>query len=373
MAAQRAGSSQRASPLTDTILESPMPDKKALIIGAGPAGLSAAIELAKRNIDSILIERSPSAGGHGIYFACKAAESCVKCGACMAEEKIREAQKNPRITIISGARIKSISPLAPFSITFQTDGKKRSASGDALILATGFKPFDPENKPYGYKRFKNVVTHLELEKIIRETGMARRPSDGKPPDRIAFVQCVGSRDSSLGHVWCSKICCGSALRMAALIKSKRPETQVAFFYIDVQNFGKDFVSFYEKIKNEIRMIRSIPGDIFEISGQGLSMSWFDKETDAPVEQIVDMAVLSVGMTPRRPEFLSDLLLSAPLLSEQAEKQNGNGFISESETARLADRGIFVAGAAQGPMNIEDSISHGELSALNAAAHIKKQA
>ena len=350
-----------------------MPDKKALIIGAGPAGLSAAIELAKQDIDSILMEKSPAAGGHGIYFACKAAESCVKCGACMVEEKIRDAGKNPRITLIPNARITAISNSAPFEITLETDEGNRSLSGDALILATGFKPFDPENKPYGYKRFRNVVTNLELEKIIREKGMAQRPSDGKAPDRIAFIQCVGSRDLSLGHLWCSKVCCGSALRMAALIKSKLPETEVTFFYIDVQNFGKDFVSCYDKIKNQISMIRAIPGDIFEIPGQGLSMSWFDKETDKPLERIVDMAVLSVGMTPQKPAFLSDLLSWDPPSSDQIKKQSENGFISESEKNRLADRGIFVAGAAQGPMTIEESISDGGLSAFNAINYIKSRA
>jgi len=347
-----------------------MYDKKVLIIGAGPAGLSSAIELAKQNIDSVIIEKSLFPGGHGIDLACKAAEKCVKCGACIVEEKIREASKNPGIKIISGARAKIISnPDDPGSDGFaaiiekEAEESECSVSADAVILATGFRPFDPENKPYGYKKFQNVITSLELEKMIREKGMAQTRSDGKAPDSIAFIQCVGSRDSSLGHLWCSKVCCGSALRMACLAKTDRPETEIVFFYIDIQNFGKDFIRYHEKIKNEIELIRSIPGDIFETQDNKLSVGYFDKATESPCEKIFDMVVLSVGITPENPEILQTLA---------KRPENSKSFISTAEQNEMAKRGVFVAGTAKGPMNIEESVADGGFAALNAIKYMEKK-
>ncbi|MBW2365724.1 MAG: hypothetical protein JRF25_11850, partial [Deltaproteobacteria bacterium] len=96
-----------------------------------------------------------------------------------------------------------------------------SAHANAVILATGFKPFNPVDKPYGYGKFKNVITNLDMERMLRRDGRAIKPSNGVEADRIAFIQCVGSRDAKLNHLWCSKVCCGSALRMAGLVKARQ--------------------------------------------------------------------------------------------------------------------------------------------------------
>ena len=106
------------------------------------------------------------------------------------------------------------------AIHLDKTGSSEERQTDALVFATGFKPFDPRDKPYGYGIFKNVVTNLDLEKMLRKTGRLERPSDGAAPARMAFIQCVGSRDAKLGHLWCSKVCCGSALRMARLLKAQ---------------------------------------------------------------------------------------------------------------------------------------------------------
>ena len=241
--------------------------KEVLIIGGGVAGLSAALGLSQVGIRSVLVEKQVCLGGYAAQYACKATSACVKCGACMVMEKISRTVEDPNIDVLTGSRIDQISRTEGFEtvITQETsDGRTRHQTREtgAVILACGFKPFDPENKPYGYKRFANVVTNLDLERMLREKSVPLRPSDGAAPARMAFVQCVGSRDAQLGHLWCSKICCASALRMARLIKMRRPATEITFFYIDVQTFGQEFQRFYDDVREEVHMIRAIPGDVY---------------------------------------------------------------------------------------------------------------
>ncbi len=329
-----------------------MSDKTVLIVGAGVAGLSAALQLSKNSVKTIIIEKSSFHGGHAASFTCKAAEKCVKCGACIAEDKLKKAKTDDNIKIFTNSVIKKISAAAPFKAVAENKAKRFDISCDAVITATGFTLFNPASKPYGYKKFDNVITNFELENMIREKNQIQKPSDKKNPNKIAFIQCVGSRDASLNHLWCSKTCCGSAIRMAALIKDKNPDTEILFFYIDIQNFGKDFASYYKKIKDKIKMIRSIPADIFE-TDKGLLITYFDKKTDKPIEEPVDMAILSVGITPNNSEIVQMLNL----------KTENTGFISKPKINEAIKSGIFAAGAALGPMDIEEAAASGASAAL----------
>ncbi|MDP2863247.1 MAG: FAD-dependent oxidoreductase, partial [Desulfobacterales bacterium] len=181
-----------------------MESSKVLVIGGGIAGLTAAHELAKLGVNIELVEKEPFLGGHAIQFTCKATESCAKCGACTAEEKLSNVIHNENIIIHTGANLERISKNGLFNYNIQLKSNSYSSSADAVIMATGFDTFDPVKKPYGYGTFINVITSLDLEKMLRRNGIALKPSDGMPPDKIAFIQCVGSRDSKLNHLWCSK-------------------------------------------------------------------------------------------------------------------------------------------------------------------------
>ena len=343
-----------------------MADKSVLIIGGGVAGLSAALDLSRFGIGVEIIEKSDFMGGQAIGFSCKATDQCVKCGACMVEEKLKEVLENPNINYSLGSNIKKITNSKRFSVSLEKgpeyidpqrctgcgecfdkcpakgaitrgfsknnlpfyainqekcthiEGKsciicqdlcpegainldkkeeELNTKADAIIVATGFTPFDPESKPYGYNRFKNVITNLDLENMLRQESRATRPSDNSPPKRMAFIQCVGSRDAKLNHLWCSKVCCGSALRMARLIKARQPETMITCFYIDIQTFGKDFELFYKGVKKDIRMVRAIPGDILKTEDDSLRITFADNTTHETVEEIFDLVVLSIGLTP----------------------------------------------------------------------------
>jgi heterodisulfide reductase subunit A len=323
------------------------------VIGGGVAGLTAALELTRFGFHVDIIEKAAFAGGHAIRFACKATDRCVSCGACIVHQKLAQATAEPGVRILTGSRIEKISKSENFAIKLtQKDGDSEptrlSLEAAAVIWATGFSVFDPQNKPYGYNVFKNVITNLQLEDMVREHGRATRPSDRRVARSLAFIQCVGSRDARLNHLWCSKFCCGSALRMANLIRDREPQTQVSFFYIDLQTFGRDFEAFYRQVQENLRMIRAIPGDIFQTEDGSLKVTFVNNDTHETVEELFDLVVLSAGMQP-----CTENLELAAQLNLAAED---SGFIEHAQGDGKGLPGVFVAGAADSPMTIAESIA-----------------
>lgn len=329
--------------------------KHVAIIGAGVAGLTAADDLAGFGVDVSLFEKAAFLGGHAIQLSCKAAPDCVKCGACMATDKLQRASSHETVAVHTGAQIDAILPGPPIQVEYSllTDGKRADRLAvDAVLLTTGFLPYDPTPKPYGYGRFQNVMTSLDAERRLRQDGVLRRPSDGKPAERIAFIQCVGSRDTTLGHSWCSKICCGSSLRMARLIQSRQASARATCFYIDVQTFGKDFAVQYPLLQDEIEMIRAIPGDILSADDGDLNVAYFHPDKREAAEARFDAVILSIGLTPSPDTALLAGMLCWP--------QDQSGFLMQhaSGTASSA-RGVFTAGTVLGPMSIAESIGSAE--------------
>jgi heterodisulfide reductase subunit A len=406
--------------------------KKVLVIGSGVAGLTAASELADLDIDVEIVEQSAFPGGHAIQYTCKATDQCVKCGACMAEEKLDRVVQDPKINVMAGAQVQDVSRSEDFSVTLLKkplfiDNEKcnncglcyekcpergaivtgfskshtpfyaiseekclymkdRSCSvcqeacpegaidldaeamtetthANAVILATGFMPFNPVSKPYGYGRFKNVITNLDMERMLRSAGRAQKPSNGLEAGSIAFIQCVGSRDAKLKHLWCSKVCCGSALRMAALVKTRQPETRITFFYMDVQTFGRDFDEFYTKIREEVRLIRAIPGDIYPAAQDRLCVTFLNNTSSETQQEDFDLVVLSVGMVP-----CQDMQKTVETLNLQLAE---TGFVEQADNGEIPyEKGVFTAGAVSGPMSIPESIASAGEAAFNVAKYLK---
>lgn len=346
-----------------------MPEHRVLVIGAGISGLTAASALARFGVQVDLVERRAALGGHAARFACKATDRCVKCGACLLSEAIAAAASDPRIRIHAGSRVGEFRRAEQrFEYTIERSGEAvpgggRSseagrdaapsvAAADAVVLAAGFDVFDPRDKAYGHGVFPNVVTLLELEHELRRQGALNRPSDGSAPQRLAFIQCVGSRDAKLGHLWCSRFCCGAALRAARRIKSLRPKTEITVFYIDIQSFGRDFEDFYRQCRQELRLIRAIPGEAFAVDGGGIRLVYTEGSLHPAAEAVFDLVVLSTGMVP--PAGLDELAVRLGC------SPTGSGFAS-----RGPGDGIFAAGAVRGPMSIADSMAD----ARDAAARV----
>lgn len=398
-----------------------MDQKNILIIGGGAAGLAAAVELARADVHVDIVDKSFFPGGHGIQFACKATENCVKCGACVVEEKLGCAVEADNIRIWAHSRVQSVTRKGRFLATVETQpvfidwgkctdcgvclqacpdqgmilkgysrhhspflaiepercrhrqdpscsacrdacpegaidldrtGSTSELAADAVVAAAGFAPFDPKSKPYGYRKFDNVITTLELDRMLRRGSRAIRPSDQKAPGRIAFVQCVGSRDAKLNHLWCSRVCCGAALRSARLIQSRQPGTEITCFYIDIQTFGKDFDQFYSTAQNHIRFVRAIPGDMFEQPDGSLKVICMDHQSRQPREEIFDLVVLSIGLTP---------CAETPDISEQLGLPLADtGFVEPSG----AGEGVFAAGTVKGPMTIAETVADAGNTAWN---------
>lgn len=292
------------------------------------------------------------------------AEKCTNCGICY--EKLKEndvilqgySKNNMPLYAVNPEKIeanknalKEVCPEGAISVSDKPSFEDLTAA--AIVVATGFTPFNPERKgTYGYNRFPNVISGLDLERIKRKNGFLARPSDGAAAQKIAFIQCVGSRDENLGNLWCSQICCPYALRTAKSLKHKNPDLDVTIFYMDIQNTGNSFPAFYETCKDDIRFIRSIPVDIFPVENNNLNMRLFDETEGTPVMESFDLVVLSIGIMPNSENKPISELMNLSL--------DQDGFFQNSDALNktsTSNDGIFIAGTAQGPKTIAASMAH----------------
>jgi len=226
----------------------------------------------------------------------------------------------------------------------------------AVILATGIDAFDPIGfGHFGYKRFKNVVTSLEFERMLSASGPLGghvvRASDQKEPGSIAFIQCVGSRDESIDHNYCSSACCMFAIKEAIIAKEHMKKIEPAIFYMDIRAFGKDFDKYYEKAKSQygVNFIKSKVSEITENTNGSLKLRYVLENGDISFADY-DMVVLSIGLQPRA---------SLRKLSEKLNfKLNEYGFCRSDAYAPLqtSREGIFVCGAMNGPKDIPESVT-----------------
>lgn len=229
----------------------------------------------------------------------------------------------------------------------------------AVIVATGYRPFDASRKPeYGYGVVRNVITSVELEQMLNASGpthgLVVRPSNGKPAKRMAFIQCVGSRDETVGNPYCSRVCCMSAIKNAGIIRDKDAQTKVSVHYIDIRAGGENYEEYYIRQQEKgIEFIRGRVASVKEVDGEAV-ITYEDTMTGEIVDETVDLVVLSVGLEPNNE---SDSIVSALNLSRRADR-----FIQAAHPKmRPVDthtRGVFVAGCASGPKEIQTSIAQG---------------
>lgn len=225
-----------------------------------------------------------------------------------------------------------------------------------VVLATGFRLFDPLNIPrYGYGKFKNVIAAMQMEREIAPTrpfNTILRPKDGKVPDKIAYVLCVGSRDASVGNPICSQICCMYSIKQAQLLMGALPMADVTIYYINIRSFGKGFEEFYQQAKGMgVNFVKGKVGTINEKENGNLILRYEDINSGKLQEEEHDMVILSTGVLPN--EGISELFEGDTL---SLDKFN---FIGQSDAlaspSRTSIDGVFVAGTASGPMDIPDSI------------------
>ncbi|MDF1538930.1 MAG: hydrogenase iron-sulfur subunit [Candidatus Thorarchaeota archaeon] len=421
-------------------LEMPI-TQRALVIGGGVAGITAALELADAGIETIIVEREGFLGGHMAKFdklfptfdcsicilgpmMARAArhpslrimtladvvdvkgsvgqyrvtvrkraryvdiESCIGCNRCLEVCPVEVADEYNSGLGKRRAMVRPITdavPIAPYidinncigchacagvcepkSLRYEEVNCTEFLEVGAVIVATGFKPFDPTIvEELGYGVIPDVVTSIELERLMNPGGPSGgklvRPATGEAPKRIVFVPCVGSRSHRFERPYCSRACCSEAVKEVIQIKQQLPDSEAYVFYTDMRTFGKGQEELYVRAAKDYK-VNFVRGTIGEVFQDPITEKTFIRAEDTLIGKLlefeVDLVVLMVGMDPDPGNVELSRLLKAPL--------DENGFFLERHIklapSSTESKGVFLAGVAQGPKDIADSVAHAGLAA-----------
>ena len=275
-------------------------------------------------------------------------EHCIRCGLC---ERVCQA----------GA------------IDFDQTDQELTLSVGAIIVATGLSLLGPSRLPeFAGLESPNLITHLHLERLLSSSGPTGgrvvRPSDGKEPRSVVFITCVGSRDVR-ANPYCCRIGCAVAVKQAVLLKERlSPGAEIYICFMDMRTYGRGLEEFYARAREEgVKFIRGSPGDVEALPDGRLRVVVLDQSTGKLLEILADLVVLVVGLLPS--PGLEELagLLKVPL--------GPDGFLLEAHPklrpAEAPHKGIFMAGACQGPKDIVETTAHAGAAAVKAAAMLLK--
>jgi heterodisulfide reductase subunit A len=337
-----------------------------LVVGGGPAGLSAAQSLAALGQRVLLVEKEGRLGGAPIISGYAKLVPSGEWARDAIGGMVARATANSLIEVRTQTTVKAFSG-APgnFTAGFADGG---TAEVGAAVLCTGFTHFDSVNKPeWGFGLFPDVVTTAQVEQMISSGKGVRCPSDGRKPERVAILLCVGSRDRQIGREWCSKICCTVSANLAMEIREELPNCHVYVYYMDIRTFGLYETTYYWE-SQEKHKVKYIKARIAEVTSDGskLIVKGEDTLVKRPITIPFDMVVHAIGMDPN----VDNLLLSS-IFDVKLER---HGHIAKASTysamGGTSRPGVFVAGAATGPETIDDSIAQGQAAALAAAALVR---
>ncbi|MCS7216540.1 MAG: CoB--CoM heterodisulfide reductase iron-sulfur subunit A family protein [Candidatus Bipolaricaulota bacterium] len=423
--------------------------RRALVVGGGIAGIQAALDIANAGFEVILVERSPSIGGHMAQLS--ETFPTLDCSQCILTPKMVEVARHPRIRILAYSEVEEVSGFVgnyrvrirkkptyvdpakcnlcgecakvcpvrvpnefdrglslraaiyiPFpqavpstytldarnclgllplccgkcaevceakAIDFDMHEEILEEEVGAIVLATGYELYPKEAMAeYGYGTVPDVIDGLEFERLLSASGPTRgeirRPSDGKIPKEVVFIQCSGSRDPEHHKPYCSKICCMYTAKHALLYRHAVPDGQAYVFYIDIRAGGKDYEEFVNRAMAEERIlyIRGKVAKVFR-EGEKVVVWGVDTLTGRRVEVRADLVVLAQAMVP------------SPGTEELARKLRvacgGEGFLKEAHPKlrplEALTAGVFLAGAAQGPKDIPESVAQASGAAAKVVA------
>ena len=338
-----------------------------LVVGAGPAGLAAAHALATVGQRVILVEKEQRLGGAPILSGYAKLVPSGEWAKDAIGGMVTRVESQPLVAVHKGCTVESLTgDNGAFSARL-SDGTTLDAG--AAILATGFTHFDSVNKPeWGFGTYPDVVTTTQVEQMLSTGKGIRCPSDGRKPERVAILLCVGSRDRQIGREWCSKICCTVSCNIAMEIREELPDCHVYIYYMDIRTYGLYETKYYWQSQEEYK-VKYIKARIAEVTSNGdkLVVKGEDTLVKRPITIPFDMVVHAIGMDPN-----VDNKRIAATFGIELEKHGfiakGNAYGSLGETSRA---GVFVAGAATGPETIDDSIAQGKAAAIAAFALVNR--
>ncbi len=374
--------------------------KTILVVGGGISGLTAALEAARAGEKVVLVEKEPQLGG----FANKLYKK-IPTGVFFREPLIvdteidaliKEVEGHPDIKVYKSAKVeKTDGQPGLYDVTISSNGNQETIKIGAIVMATGWKPYDATKLDYlGYGKSKNVVTNIEFEEIAKK-GKILRPSDGKEAKKVAFIQCAGQRNPN--HLpYCSSMCCATSLKQAKYVR-QNPDATAMIFYIDIRTPGR-LEAYYKEAQNDPGVMLT-KADVTGVSEAGNGNLFVEMENSLLGEKVkveADLVVLAAGMVPTtrepqeyldnlgqeaakgddakkayleatpKPEFILNLAYrqgpEIPSLEGAAGFADSNFICFQYETRRT---GVYAAGCVRQPMNMSEAQEDGAGAAFKA--------
>jgi heterodisulfide reductase subunit A2 len=344
--------------------------RRALIIGAGIAGMQSALDIADGGHEVVLVEKASAIGGHVAQLS-RTFPHLEPASALLAP-LVARVQSHPRITVLTASELESVSGfVGSFEIDIRVPcdsgqtGPLRHERVGAIIVATGYDMFS-RHRIAEYEPDPDVVDGLQFERLLAqagEAGQVRRPSDGRPPREIVFVQCAGSRDPEHGVPYCSRVCCMYTAKQAALYMKAIPDGQAYVFYMDTRTDAKGYEEFARQVSDGgVLYLRGRVSRIFR-DGDRLKIWGTDTLSGKQIEISADMAVLATAMTGST--GARDLGKKVNVITDV------HGFFTEAHAklrpVETLTGGVYLAGTAQWPKDIPDTIASASAAASKALA------
>jgi heterodisulfide reductase subunit A len=332
-----------------------------LVVGGGPAGLSAARALASVGVPVTLVEKEDRLGGAPILSGYARLVPSGEWAKDAIGGMVDAVAGNPLVDVRLSTTVEAFDG-APGAFSARLSGGAAVDAG-AAVLCTGFTHFDSVNKPeWGFGLFPDVVTTTQVEQMISSGQGVRCPSDGRTPKRVAILLCVGSRDRQIGREWCSKVCGTVSANIAMEIREELPDCHVYIYYMDIRTFGLYEDLYYWRSQEEYK-VKYIKARIAEVTSDGgkLVVKGEDTLVKRPITIPFDMVVHAIGMDPN----IDNVMLASTFgvgLESHGYLGRGQSYSGIAATSRP---GVFVAGAATGPETIDDSIAQGQAAAMAA--------
>ncbi len=336
-----------------------------LVVGGGPSGLSAAANVTGAGFKAVMVEKEDVLGGAPILSGYAKLVPSGEWAKDAIGRMVKRVEDNSNATVHKSAKVEKLDGEAGNFTATLSNGE--SVEAGAVVLATGFTHFDSINKPeWGFGTYEDVLTTTQMEQMVA-TGNIACPSDGRAPERVCILLCVGSRDRQIGREWCSKICCTVSANLAMEIKELSPETDVFIYYMDIRTYGLYEDKFYWKSQEEFKT-KFVKARIAEVTASGdgrLLVKGEDTLVKRPIVIPFDIVVHAIGMDPNadNPEI-------SQVFGVGLEK---HGFLERAEhytnTCGTTRKGIYSCGAAYGPETIDDSIAQGAAAAGRAVADL----
>ncbi len=326
-----------------------------LVIGGGIAGIEAATNLYLLGYSVTLVEQESELGGHvaqwnKLFPNYKNAHQIIQTLLQQLPGDITILRSTKIIHLSEKDRLFSVNLSNNSTITTKT-----------ILIATGYDLFDARLKEeYGYKIYDNVITSAELESLLRQNKPILT-KQGKEPSRIGFVHCVGSRDRKINNLYCSKVCCVTAVKQAIEIRQKLLFCEAYCFYMDLRMYGLNFEELYNESQEKygVTFIRGRLSEASETIDGKLILKVEDTLLGRPLKMTIDMLVLMVGMVPSKGTNF--------LIKELGLHINNGHFIASNDEHLRANHtnkhGIFVAGSASSPKTIDDTLADARSAAM----------